>query len=182
MKKKPEILKRETVAQSRFFSIEQIDLRFSNNELRQYERIPRAKHHNGAVLIVPVLDKDHFLLVREYAAGVDDYTLAFPKGLVDMGETAEQAANRELKEEVGYGAKTLTRLKTMTLAPGYFGHSIQVFVAEDLYAEKLVGDEPEELEVVSWPFENYDKLLMQEDFHEARSVAALYMAKDFLSQ
>ncbi|WP_235603015.1 ADP compounds hydrolase NudE [Piscirickettsia litoralis] len=162
-----------------FFSIEQIDLRFSNDELRQYERIPRAQHHNGAVLIVPVIDKDHFLLVREYAAGVDDYTLAFPKGLVDAGETAEQAANRELKEEVGYGAQTLTKLKSMTLAPGYFGHSIQVFVAENLYPQKLVGDEPEELEVVSWPFEKYEDLLMRDDFHEARSLAALYMAKDF---
>jgi ADP-ribose diphosphatase len=50
--------------------------------------------------------------------------------------------------------------------------------AEDLYHEKLVGDEPEPIEVVPWPLSKMDELLAQDDFTEARSIAALFMIND----
>jgi 8-oxo-dGTP pyrophosphatase MutT (NUDIX family) len=45
--------------------------------------------------------------------------LALTKGKIDAGESPLEAANRELIEEIGYGAKKLSFIKTMTLAPGY---------------------------------------------------------------
>ena len=56
----------------------------------------------------------------------------------------------------------------------------QIFLAESLYAEKLPGDEPEELEVVSWKLADYQSLLAQPDFNEARSIAALMLVKDLV--
>ena len=53
-----------------------------------------------------MLDDDTVLLMREYAAGVHRYELGLLKGRMDAGETPEQAANRELKEETGYGARS----------------------------------------------------------------------------
>ena len=60
-----------------------------------------------AVMIVPIID-DHLLLIHEYAVGIGIYELGFSKGLIDAGETVFEAANRELKEEVGFGANHLT--------------------------------------------------------------------------
>ena len=45
------------------------------------------------------------LLVREYAAGVHRYELGLVKGRIDAGESPVEAANRELMEEAGYGAR-----------------------------------------------------------------------------
>ena len=87
------------------------------------------------------------VLIREYGAGVDEYQITLPKGAYEHGEDWRDAANRELKEEAGYGARKLTLLKRMTLSPGYMGHHITVALAEDLYEERLPGDEPEPLEV-----------------------------------
>jgi ADP-ribose diphosphatase len=89
----PEITQRKQVAKSRLFAIEQIDLTFSNGEKREYERM--QGYGRGAVLIVPMLDNETLLLVREYCAGTHSYELGFPKGLIDEGEIPEQAANRE---------------------------------------------------------------------------------------
>ena len=71
--------------------------------------------------------------------------------MTDHEQAAIEAANRELKEEVGFGAKELTFLKKLSMAPSYFSSKMNIVVAEDLYPESLEGDEPEPLPQVRWP-------------------------------
>lgn len=181
MPTKPKILKKTLVAETRLFCIEAIDLLFSNGEQRQFERLLRNQSV-GAVMIIPMLDKETVLLIREYSAGVDRYELGLPKGKVDSGEKILETANRELKEEIGYGAKKLLHLNTLSIAPGYMEHTIEVILAEQLFAERLTGDEPEELEVIPWKLDDIEGLIATGECTEARSIAALYMAKDYLSK
>ncbi|MEZ8285571.1 ADP compounds hydrolase NudE [Vibrio splendidus] len=171
---KPEILAQQTVAQSKLFSIESLDLRFSNGEERTYERMKPSGRN--AVMMVPITEQGDILLVREYAAGTERYELGFPKGLIDPGEQSNQAAVRELKEEIGFGANKLTPLKEVILAPSYFSSKMTLFIAEELYPEKLEGDEPEPLDIVRWPLAQAEELLTHLDFCEARSITALLLA------
>ena len=178
MRKKPEIVAAETVARTRLFHVEQLDLRFSNGVEVQYERL--KSNSGGAVLVVPMLDDDTVMLIREYAAGVHRYELGLPKGRIEPGEDLLEAANRELMEEIGYGANQLKHLTAFTLAPGYLGHHTQIVLAQGLYLQSCDGDEPEELEVVPWSLSNLSQLLIRDDVTEARSIAALYMVRDLL--
>lgn len=181
--KLPIIHKTTLVASSRLFKIEAIDLEFSNGEKREYERL--ASNGVGAVLIIPVLSKDNgedeMLLIKEYAAGTERYELGFPKGRVEPNEAILDAANREIMEEVGYEAAKLTLLKSLSLAPGYFGHVTHVVLAEGLSEHWEEGDEPEELEVVPWKISEMADLLERDDFTEGRSVAALYLLEKALN-
>ncbi|MCQ1057944.1 ADP compounds hydrolase NudE [Photobacterium sp. DNB23_23_1] len=170
----PEILATEIVAQSRLFKIESLDLRFSNGVERTYERMKPSGRH--AVLVVPVSEQGDLLLIREYSAGTERYELGFPKGLIDQGESAAEAANRELKEEIGFGANDLQPLKEVVLAPSYFSSKMTLFLAQGLYPEKLKGDEPEPLQIVRWPLSQAEELLHHLDFAEARSITALFLA------
>lgn len=180
MSKKPEILQQHIVAQSRLFTVEALDMRFSNGVERTYERLVPGGH--GAVMMVPITEDGHILLIKEYGAGVEDYTLTLPKGAIDLGEEMMDAANRELKEEIGFGARQLDHLKKMSLSPSYMKSGIDVIIAQDLYPESLPGDEPEPLEVVSWPMDRIFELVMRGDMTEGRAIAALYLAQDWLSQ
>ena len=63
---KPTILNVETVARSRLFTVESVDLEFSNGVRRVYERMRPTNRE--AVMIVPIVD-DHLILIREYAVG-----------------------------------------------------------------------------------------------------------------
>lgn len=172
--KLPEILAKQEVAHSRLFTIESLDLRFSNGEQRTYERMKPSNRH--AVMMVPITEQGDLLLVREYAVGTERYELGFPKGLMDLGETPQQAANRELKEEVGLGSRQLTPLKEVVLAPSYFSSRMTLFLAQDLYPEQLNGDEPEPLDIIRWPLAQAEDLLTHLDFCEARCITALLLA------
>ena len=178
MPKTPDILRVETLARTRIFHVEQVDIRFSNGVEVQYERLQGAPR--GAVLVVPMLDPDTVLLIREYAAGVERYELALPKGRIEAGEGLLAAANRELMEEVGHGAHRLQHITSLTLAPGYLNHTTHVVLAEDLYPHKEAGDEPEEIEVVPWRLSQLRELLAHKECTEARSIAALFIVRDRL--
>ncbi|MED5239994.1 MAG: ADP compounds hydrolase NudE [Pseudomonadota bacterium] len=180
MDEKPEILDTRLVAKSRLFGIEELHLRFRNGVERTYERLRTPPI--AAVMMVPLLDNDTVLMIREYGAGTESYELTLPKGACEHGEDWRESANRELKEEAGHGAHNLTLLKDMTLSPGYMGHRIKVVLAEDLYEESLPGDEPEALEVVPWKLSELDQLIERDEVTEARVIAALLMTKRLLEK
>jgi ADP-ribose diphosphatase len=178
MPKLPIIHQRRVLNEGTRFQLEQLDLEFSNGERRTFDRMPGSGR--GAVLIIALQDAETVLLVREYAAGLHAYELGPPKGRLERGEDALIGANRELKEEVGVGAKRLTLLTQLALAPTYMANVIQVVLAEDLYPEKLEGDEPEPLEVVPWRLDDLHRLILRDDVNDGRSIAALFIAREFL--
>lgn len=178
MAKLPTILNKTIVAQSRFFTVEALDLRFSNGVGRTYERLRPGR--GGAVMVVALQDEDTVLMIREYGAGVENYTLALPKGGLEANETVEQGANRELQEETGFAAKRLTVLKELTLSPSYMSTRLTVVLAENLYPSRLEGDEPEPIEVVPMQLSAMEEWVWREELSEARSIAALYLVRDLL--
>ena len=178
MRKKPKLTNIHTVAESRIFNLESMDVEFSNGATRIYERL--VSRGNGAVLVVPMLDDDTVLMIYEYSGGTERYELGLTKGKIDKGETLIETAARELKEEIGYGANKLTFLKTITLAPGYQSSETHIVLAEELYEEKAYGDEPEPLEIVAHKLSDLEKLTYNEDLTEARSILALYMVRDII--
>ncbi len=175
MRKKPVLSNIKNIATTKYFNIQSMDVEFSNGEKRQYERLKPPGE--GAVLVIPMLDDDTVLMIYEYSGGTDRYELALTKGKIDKGESTIDAANRELIEEIGYGAKKLELIKTITLAPGYQSNFTHIVLAQDLYEDSAEGDEPEPLQVVKHKLSNLDQLVYDEDLTEARTIAALYMAK-----
>jgi ADP-ribose diphosphatase len=180
MKKLPLIHRRSDQDAREMYRVEKLDLEFSNGQRRQYYRL--KTRGLGAVIIVPMLDDDTVLLAREYAAGLHHYEVGLPKGRLEKGETILEAAQREMKEEIGYGAHRLDKLTELSLAPGYMTHITHIVLARDLYLEKLAGDEPEELEVVPWPISDLGSLTARDDCTEGRTIAALYIAREFLNK
>ena len=174
----PEIKAVRTVAATRFFRIEELDLRFANGVERTYERLPGVG--TAAVIVVPVNEHGEVLLIREYCAGFHEMQLTLVKGAADPDESLEEAANRELKEEIGMGARHIRFVKRLNIAPGHMGFTINVLLATDLYPERLPADEPEPPELVPWPLERLDELLCGPEFREARAIAALYLARPLI--
>jgi ADP-ribose diphosphatase len=80
MPRKPTVHQRRQIADTGIFNIEEIDLEFANGQTRCYQRIVGSAQ--GAVLVIPLLQDETLLLIREYAAGMDRYELAFPKGKI----------------------------------------------------------------------------------------------------
>ena len=180
MAKLPRIHARREHDPGKRFKVEKQDLEFSNGEKRTYERL--RSHGLGAVIVVAMRDDDTVLLVNEYAAGLHHYELGLVKGRLEHGESVLEGAQRELMEEIGFGARDLVELTALSLAPGYMTHVTHVVLARDLYPAKLEGDEPEDLEVVPWSLSDLYTLVQLPNCTEGRSIAALYIARDYLQK
>ena len=160
-------------------TVEELDLEFSNGERRVYRRV--LADGPGAVIVVAMPDPAHVLLVREYAAGVARYELGPVKGAIDPGESVEVAANRELMEEAGFGAREVTVLRTLAMSPSYMTHEAHVVLARDLYERSLPGDEPEPMDVIAWPLDKLGELVARDDVSDGRAIAALFIAREWLA-
>lgn len=174
----PIIHNKKIIARSRLFQIEEIALEFNNQTQVNFERITSSI--TGAVMVVALNEHNEVALVKEYAVGSEQYELTLPKGAIDEDETPIEAANRELAEEIGFAAKNLNVLTTLKIAPAYFKFNTYVVLAQHLYPKSLEGDEPENLDIEYHSLNDVESLIARNDFSEARSIAALYIAQHYL--
>jgi len=172
-KKTPTILAENIAIQSRIFTVQSQEIEFSNGTQVIYERLLGSE--DGAVLIIPLLEDDHILLIREYGAGVGRYELGFPKGKIDPGESWKEASIRESQEEIGHLPAEVRLLDSVSLAAGYMTHVTHIVLATGLSLQDAEGDEPEPLEVVKWHLSDWHALLEHPDFSEGRAYAALML-------
>lgn len=103
--------------------------------------------HPGAAAVVPFLDEDHVLLIRQYRYATGGDLLEVPAGKLDPGEAPEICAARELEEETGRRAGRIERLGAIWTSPGFCDEVIHLYAAYDLERtqQRLEPDEVIEL-------------------------------------
>jgi ADP-ribose pyrophosphatase len=102
--------------------------------------------HAGSAVMMAVDDKDRILLVRQYRLPAAQYMWELPAGKVDEGETAAQAAKRELIEETGLRAKKWKKLTTFYPSPGFVEEKMTIFLATGLTQGETRPMEDERIE------------------------------------
>jgi ADP-ribose pyrophosphatase len=115
--------------------------------------------HPGAVAVVAVTEAGAVVLVHQYRAAVDRWILEVPAGTCDVpGEANEAAARRELAEEVGYAAATMTLLTHCLVTPGFCDQVSSVYLATGLRPVPLDRQGVEEgyMRVVEIPLDQFD--------------------------
>ena len=168
---KPRILSTSVLAQTRLFQIQGIDLAFSNGERAIFESV--RMEGDGVVMVAAINDQNELLLVREYAACQDRYELGFVKGKIDPGESPELSADRELKEEIGFGARSIRKVRQVAYSPAYTNLETHLYIATDLYPEQAEGDEIEPLEQMRWPLSDIESLLGHPEVNDVRVIMLL---------
>src|SRR3989338_2654154 len=171
----PKRLEEREIFKTKLFIIKDVTLQFGKKKVsRQILKKP------DSVLIVPLTDDGNLILINEYMTATDEYQLDVPGGRIDDNENPKKTAKRELEEEIGYKASKIDKLGMFTMSPGYLTQKTHAFLTKVLAKGKRGGDEDEELELVEYPFADFETLIKKGKISEARAIAALYMAKNFL--
>ena len=102
--------------------------------------------HPGAVVILPFVDEQNIVMIRNKRYAVNEVLLELPAGTLEKGEAAMNCAGRELLEETGYLARRIKPLYSFYSSPGILSEKMHAFAAYDLQKKSPSLDEGEEIE------------------------------------
>lgn len=121
---------------------------------REKVRLPNGKEaarevvvHPEVVVMIPVLDDGRLVMIRQYRDAIRRETLEVPAGGIDAGETPEQAARREMKEETGYAVGSLQPVLSFYSSPGFTTEYMHLFICGGLQPGTPT-EENDQIEVV----------------------------------
>lgn len=132
--------------------------------------------HSDSVCMVPLDEEGNVLLVRQYRKPTESALLELPAGGIEEGESPEQAALRELQEEVSHVAGNLRPLAGFWLAPGWCDEYMYAFLATDLKPSDMEQDYDEMVETRRVPLAQTLDLIRDGEICDAKSIAALLQA------
>ncbi len=166
-----------TIATRSVFSGRIIDVRVDTILLPNGRETTREiVDHDPSICVVPVDDDGNVLLVRQYRKPTESFLLEVPAGGIEPGEEPEASARRELQEEIGHTAQTLSPLTAFWLAPGWCSEYMYAFLATDLTPSVLDSDEDEFIDVVRTPLADIPGQIADGTIQDAKSVASLLLA------
>ena len=168
----------QPISQETVFSGRIIETRVDTLQLPDGRQITReVVQHPGAVGIIPIDDEDSVLLVRQYRYAAGQSLLEIPAGVIESGESPDDTAQRELREETGYASQNLRALGGVYSSPGFCTEFLYLYIARDLVPSRLPGDEDEDISVETIPMSRVDQLIRLGEIQDAKTVAGLLMAR-----
>lgn len=167
---KPQTLTSETIFNGRIFYIRVDTIR--EGEL-EYKR--EIVVHQGSAVVVPVFDDGTVALVRQYRHAADGFQLELPAGGIEPGETFEQAAARELEEEIGFRAGKIEKLTEFYVSPGFLTEKMHVFLATNLTETTQSLDDGEIVEIVRIPLGDAVEMARDGRIEDAKTIVGLLL-------
>ena len=155
MKNKPEIISRRNISCGNWINLGIIDYRDSRSETRSWEYVSRNKCSGAVAVIAVTKQTNSLILIKQYRPPAEKYTIEFPAGLIENGDSAEETAIRELYEETGYIGKIKKITPPAYSSPGLTSETISLAVMEiDEYSEENRNpvqhlEESEDIEVLN---------------------------------
>lgn len=132
--------------------------------------------HPGASTILPFLDPEQVLLIRQHRHCAGGDILEVPAGTLQPGETPEACARREIEEETGYRAGRLEPLGWIWTTPGFTSEKIFLFVAHDLAPGRPSTDADEVIAVEHMSFRDALERAVRGEITDAKTIATLFRA------
>lgn len=131
--------------------------------------------HPGAVALVPFIDRDHVCLVNNYRYAIDRELLEVPAGTIDAGESPNETAERELREETGYTARTVRPVADWFVSPGVMNERMYLYVCEDLTLGETEHQPDERLKPVILPWDDAVRRVLAGEIVDAKTIVAILL-------
>jgi 8-oxo-dGTP pyrophosphatase MutT (NUDIX family) len=166
------VVGRETLAAGTMVALEEVDLETPDGHTVRRDVV----RHPGGVAVVAVDRRRRVWFVRQYRVAVNAPILEIPAGTLDRpGEDPVDAVRRELGEELGATAGTITKLGTMLPSPGYTDEHIGLYLADGIVGGERAPDGAEEhhAELVALDVDEVFRMLDEGAFADGKTQLAL---------
>ena len=133
--------------------------------------------------VLPFVDDDHVAMVRQYRyVQKENHRWEIPTGGVHPGESVELAAQRELMEEAGYRAGTLTKISTYYTSKSVCDEIAHLYIGCDLERVTMAPDETEFLETIVMPFDDVLRMVLSSEIRDSMTIIAVLIAAQEISR
>ncbi len=130
--------------------------------------------HPGAVVLLPILDDGRVVMIENQRRTVNQTLIELPAGTIEHGEPPDQTAVRELIEETGYRAKTITKIHEFYSCPGICDELMHLYVATGLVAGEPDREATEQIENRIVTREQIKSLIAENKIRDGKSLVGLY--------
>lgn len=138
--------------------------------------------HPGASAIVALDNTGHVAMLSQYRHAIGGYLWEIPAGVRHSGESPIQCAQRELAEEAGFSARRWDHLGAIVTIPSFCDERIDLYLARELDFAVGTRDVDEVIQVERITFAETLRMIRRGDIVDAKTIAALYQARDFLEE
>ena len=168
-----ELLNHERVYDGKVFDVDRDKVRMPNGRTVTVDVV----RHPKSVVLIPVPEPGHVILIRQYRYAVNAFLWELPAGSVDEGESPEQAARRECHEEIGKVPATVVRMAAMFPTPGYCDEEMVFFRLSSLEepTEAAALDEDEDIEAKAFELREAREMIRRGEITDMKTVAGLAM-------
>jgi ADP-ribose pyrophosphatase len=167
----PERLSTTRVFTGKVFNIDRDAVRMTNGR----EVTVDVVRHPRSVVLLPVPEPGHIVLIRQYRYAVNTWLWELPAGSVDEGEQPEDAARRECHEEIGKVPDTIVRLASLLPTPGYCDEEMVFFRLSGLNVptEAAAVDEDEDIEPRVFSLPDAREMIRRGEIVDMKTVVGL---------
>jgi ADP-ribose pyrophosphatase len=169
----PERLSTVRVFDGKVFDVDRDRLRMPNGR----EVTIDVVRHVKSVVLVPVPEPGHVILIRQYRHPVNRFLWELPAGSVDPGEEPDAAARRECHEEIGQVPDTIVRLTALYPTPGYCDEEMIFFRLSGLSVPDAAAevDEDEDIESRVFALPEAREMVRRGEIVDMKTIVALTM-------
>jgi len=176
--KQPQVLSSEMVYEGRVFGIRRDELIEPTGVRTTREMIT----HPGSVVVLPVLSDGRILLIQQYRYAARQFLWELVAGKMDGGETPEEGAARELKEETGYTAKKLKVFLEFFPTPGFLEEKMYLLLAEGLTPGEATPEDDEKIIAKAYTRKQLEEMLRKKKLRDAKTIAGILYYLRFMAK
>ncbi len=158
---------RDIVLKGGVFSVERLRVQLRNGTVAEREIV----RHPGAVCVLGLLDDGRLVTIRNFRIATNSWLVEFCAGKLEAGEQPSIAAARELEEETGYSAGSISALGTFYTSPGFTDELMHAFLATGLRPCPTRLEQDERIETRLMSVAEFEEGIVRGDVVDAKSIA-----------
>lgn len=166
----------EVVHENRSFKVERYESSHNGKSHTKYRIV-----EPDVAVIIPMIGDDAIVVEKQYRYAINAYLYELPAGHIEIGETPEAGAARELAEETGYRASKMSKLANWYASPAYETKRYVYFLAEGLTRGSTHKDDDEDISVATFKLAELLDMMRDGRLADIKTVAGIMLLQRFLS-
>ncbi len=159
---------RKSIYKGKIIDVNLLDVLLPNGKDAKREVV----YHQGAVGVIAIYE-DEMYFVKQYRISAEECLIEVPAGKIEPNDSPEKTALKELKEETGLVAESVSKIYEFYVSPGFANEIIHLFEAKNVHPEQQELDPDEFVEIIKVPLDQLEEKLKENYFKDAKTIAAV---------